>query len=120
MIPAAGGETAKKKGPRAAEERPAPASRTGGSTASEQLDILRIEADATRTESPAADEEKLKKKKKSAEEEVEKKKKKKKKKSKEREDDEPADTMVDLREIPNFRHFLQRLLLVLYGYIYHT
>jgi outer membrane biosynthesis protein TonB len=79
------------------------------------LDIAEIEADATKPE-PAEEEpgrRKKKKKKKEHEEEEDgtKKKKKKKKKSKERgekEEEEPADTVIDLSEIPNFRQFCSK------------
>jgi hypothetical protein len=80
------------------------------------LDVAEIEADAARPEPEEAEEEevgrrKKKKKKKTTENEEEeeggtKKKKKKKKKSRERgEEEEPADTVIDISEIPNFRQF---------------
>ena len=79
---------------------------------SASLNVLEIEADASRSEAGEADEEpgrrkKKKKKKENAEEEDgEKRKKKKKKKSRERkEEPEPEDTMMDVNQIPNFRQF---------------
>ena len=84
--------------------------RTTDETAS--LNVLEIEADASRSEAGEADEEpgrrkKKKKKKENAEEDDgEKRKKKKKKKSRERkEEPEPEDTMMDVKQIPNFRQF---------------
>ena len=96
--------------------------RTTDETAS--LNVLEIEADASRSEAGEADEEpgrrkKEKKKKENAEEEDGEKRKKKenaeedgekrtkkKKKSRERkEEPEPEDTMMDVNQIPNFRQF---------------
>ncbi len=96
--------------------------RTSSDASSDHLDMLKIEADASRIEpfgeaKVAAEDEgeaekidgggKRDRKKKSEEEEGEKKKKKKKKKSKERKEEEPEDTVLDINQIPNFRQFLQ-------------
>jgi len=98
--------------------------RTSSDASSDHLDMLKIEADASRIEpfgEAKADEAmrteaekmdgsgKRERKKKSEEEEGEKKKKKKKKKSKERKEEEPEDTVLDINQIPNFRKFLQLL-----------
>jgi hypothetical protein len=99
--------------------------RTSSDASSDHLDMLKIEADASRIEpfGEAKEDEairtetekmdgggKRERKKKSEEEEGEKKKKKKKKKSKERkEEEEPEDTVLDINQIPNFRKFLQLL-----------
>ena len=83
--------------------------RTTDETAS--LNVLEIEADASRSEAGEADEEpgrrkKKKKKENGEEDDGEKRKKKKKKKSRERkEEPEPEDTMMDVNQIPNFRQF---------------
>ncbi len=99
--------------------------RTSSDASSDHLDMLKIEADASRIEpfgeatvedeAQRTEAEKMdsggkrERKKKSEEEEGEKKKKKKKKKSKERKEDEPEDTVLDINQIPNFRKFLQLL-----------